>query len=211
MKKISPSIILSLAVCCLLMISCAKEEINTSSVPTVTLSEEQLATNYLQNSPTTVTFAVLKMNHSTADIQGLVIDNEGNVKRLAMESATFLDFKEEALSNYFTEQMKAKSEVIAELDIVELAANVKNSRKLSLNDNYTMIEDTGNTSQIMLAFKPLSYSSGHDGCGSDNNSEMSYVAKIILSANGAMNYAPTTDKEIALVTWLQNLEETHDN
>lgn len=211
MKKIPSSIILSLAVCCLLITSCTKEEINTSSAPKVTLSEEQLATNYLQNSPTTITFAVLNLNHETYDVQGIVIDNEGKVKKLAMESATFLDFNEEALSNYFTAQMKEKSEAIAELDVVELVANIKISRHLSVNDNYTISEETGNTSKIILAFKPLSADSGHQGCGSDNDLETTYVSKNILSANGAMNYEPTTDKEIALVNWLQDLEETHDN
>lgn len=211
MKKIFSPFILSLAVCCLFLSSCAKEEVHTNSVPPVTLSAEQLATSYLQNSSTSVTFAVLNLNHANHDIQGIVIDNEGQVKRIAMENATFLDFQEEQLSNYFTEQMKNKSEAIAELDIVELVANIKTSRKLLVNDGYTMSEEGDNTSQIMLAFKPLYNSSDHQNCGSDNDLEMTYVAKIILSAKGAMNYEPTVDKEIALVNWLQNLEETHDN
>jgi len=207
MKKIFTPAYLLIATLFLLVTACEKEQISTNA--TVELSKEELAENYLADSRTKITFAVLEMDHTTQNVSGFVMDKQSNIRAISLEEATYLNLDIVSMSSYYTDKMFEESEVVERVNVETMAENVKQSRTLEGQKSYEADASAGMTSKIYVAFKPNNLSTSHDDCEDTDSwgTADTFVDKIVLSARGQYHYEPTAATEIALVEWLNSYDK----
>ena len=212
MRKIYFSNILSLVIVLLMFVACEKEAIQTIPTQAIVLTESEQALKFLDELTTPLPLASLKIDHTTHKVNGYFIDSDANLRKISIEDAPYLGMDEITLDGYFMEQLQLASELVSELEPIEVVTHLRAAMNLELQTKFTVKEEVTNSEILVFLRQNLQGNNHNRDCvGGNRHSIGGTYNKILIAGSGQINYAANTAEEKSLVEWMKSLEELASN
>ncbi len=212
MRKMYFSNFLSLAIVLLMFVACEKEAIQPSPIQAVVLTESEQALKFLNELTTPLPLASLKIDHTTHKVNGYFIDSDANLRKISIEDAPYLGMDEITLDGYFMEQLQLASELVSELEPIEVVTHLRAAMNLELQTKFTVKEEVTNSEILVFLRQNLQGNNHNRDCvGGNRHSIGGTYNKILIAGSGQINYEANTTIEKSLVEWMKSLEKLASN